>query len=127
MSLEKEILFDKMKPLIAAQLQYYKTRNRFLTGDELEDVKNCYKQIAPWSDVNMGCPSCVTRYLDIILSWYEREYPKWLKEQGIEIPPATDEDIVKADRLEDEKAEQAKVKLSRAEILAKARAAKKIV
>jgi hypothetical protein len=125
---QKEV-FEKIEFLLQFLKESWQTG--YINFKEPENkvvLKDVYRHIFPNAHVDLACGTCVKNYLNIMLSYYEREFPKYQESQADQpVVEATEEDIVKAMMIADNEPNivEAKQKLSRAEILAKARAARK--
>lgn len=58
-------------------------------------IQSIYKDIAPHVTTNLACDACVIGYLNTILSYYEREYPLYLKEAEIINSTIEEKSIIK--------------------------------
>lgn len=72
--------FDRIKQLINKLETYRKTSTiTFKDMDEKLTLKDVYQTIYPSVQVDMSCPTCVTHYLLMLESFYQREYPIFIK------------------------------------------------
>jgi hypothetical protein len=78
--IEKKELFQLIEPLIERLKEHQRTGStRFKDMDEKLTLRTVYKEIYPGVEVSLACDSCVLHCLNMLLSYYEREYPKYLK------------------------------------------------
>jgi hypothetical protein len=101
----------------------------FKTVDNKLLFRDVYAIVNPKTKLDLGCFTCLKTNLNVLLSWYENQL-KTYKPEGEEskIEEVTEEQVMTglvAAMEEEKKIEEVIEKLSRAEILAKARAARK--
>lgn len=120
-------LFEKISTLLV-RLKDYRTTGKlkFESMEEKTSIRDIFRKIAPGVFIDLGCGMCVVNLLHQLLSYYEREYPKWIATQET-AGSIQDEDIVKAAIIQDQEEKKKgyeETKLTRAEILKLARKAK---
>jgi hypothetical protein len=73
----KEELFAALKQLIDKLEDYKKTSIvTFKDVEEKQLLRTVYTEIYRGVQVDISCTKCVLNYLNIMLAYYEREYPK---------------------------------------------------
>lgn len=66
-------IFENIQQLVPA------LKTEFLARDKHDMLRDTYNHILPGTQMDLTCPTCVKHYLNILLSYYEREYPKFEK------------------------------------------------
>lgn len=80
--MEPKILFEKIESLLEVLEQYKKDQTlNFQTTERLHSLNEVFRVIynRPNLQLDLTCPSCVRDYLNQLIPYYEREYPKYLK------------------------------------------------
>ncbi len=76
--MERRELFQLIEPLIEKLKEHQQTGTIiFKDMDQKLSIKTVYREIYPGVNVELSCSSCVLHCLNMILSFYEREYPKY--------------------------------------------------
>lgn len=84
----KEQQLDISRKMIKHLEIYNATGVSRMDIDEQTELKDLYTTINGYMQLNLGCLSCRIHYLNLILSWYEREYNLWLQQQPPVVEPA---------------------------------------
>ena len=76
--MEKSELFRMIEPLLEKLKDHQRTGTIiFKDIDQKLSIKTVYREIHPGVNVELSCDSCVLHTLNLLLAWYEREYPKY--------------------------------------------------
>ncbi len=78
----KQELFEKMSILLVKFHSEYRTRKTLdfsKEPEQLEWIRDIYRHIMnqPHLQVEMSCGSCIVGILDIFVSYFGREFPKY--------------------------------------------------
>lgn len=90
-----ERIFKEIETLLPKVEQYNKTKSVYLSLDEKLLIQKLYKELLPMSNPSLACDSCVIHYMNTLLSFHEREFPKFLKENQ---PKVEEKVVVKTER-----------------------------
>ncbi len=77
--MERKELFEHIQKLLPLINQYYKTRSIKLTADETSLIKLVWEKGIMRTTLQTSCATCITYAMDVIYSFNEREYPKYLR------------------------------------------------
>ena len=75
--MNQEQLFDNIEQLLDVLATYQRTGHVKVTVEQQILIRDSYRVIYPDVTVQLGCSSCILQYLNMLVAFYEREYPKF--------------------------------------------------
>ena len=84
----KEQQLEIARKMIAHLEIYNATGVSRMDIDAQSELKSLYTTINGYMQMDTGCLTCRVHYLNMIHSWYEREYALWLQQQPAVVEPA---------------------------------------
>jgi hypothetical protein len=93
--MRKDELFEKSRKLIAILPKYNQTGVMDFGDMETKlSLVDVYRELYPGVKIDLTCVSCLSHCLNLVLSWYERTYPKYL--QSIQQPLKAELEVLNA-------------------------------
>ncbi len=73
--------FDQAQDLLTVLEEVQATGRASLTAEQQHTMRRVYSQISPGVQLDLSCSTCILHYLNMLLAWFEREYPKHQQRQ----------------------------------------------
>ncbi|MBN9299996.1 MAG: hypothetical protein J0I41_23545 [Filimonas sp.] len=81
--MEQGQILKNIEELLPILYKYRKDKVATISVEQKLLLKDTYLAMCPYANVTLTCTPCIVRILDIMLSYYERENPKYLESLSV--------------------------------------------